>query len=421
MIHTFELAQGVSLRCFSDNRFKQSALSVQFLRPMRREEAALNALLPAVLLRGCESCPDLRDITLRLDDLYGASVGALVRRVGDYQITGLHAGFIEDTYALQGDQILQPMVDFLKELLFQPVTENGVFRSAYVESEKRNLIATLESQKNDKRAYASNQMFRNMCREDSFGIPRLGEKEQVAAITAESLYQHYRQILKQSPVHLFYVGSAQPEQIAAVLTGLFADTPRSCITLPPQTPYKDSGKGDYTEEMDVSQGKLCMGFVTDITLRHEDFAAMQVMNAIYGAGMTSKLFMQVREKLSLCYDIGSGYHSSKGIFTVSAGIDCDQVDRVRGEIMTQLDACCKGDISCEELTAAKQALFAQLQSTHDSPAAIEGYYATAAISGLTWTPAQYMEKVAAVTVGDVARVASRLQLHTVFFLKGVQA
>ena len=136
--------------------------------------------------------------------------------------------------------------------------------------------------------------------------------------------------------------------------------------------------------------------------------------------MTSKLFMQVREKLSLCYDIGSGYHSSKGIVTVSAGIDCQQEETVRQQILAQLEACKSGDISQEELTAAKQALLSQLQSTHDSPGSIEGYYATSALSGLTWTPAVYMEKVAAVTTEDVASAARQLQLHTVYFLKGVQ-
>ena len=420
MIHTFELMPGITLRCFPDNRFKQSALSIQFLRPMCREEAALNALLPAVLLRGCEGCPDLRDITLRLDDLYGASVGALVRRVGDYQTTGLHCGFIDDRYALQGDAIAEPMFGFLRQLLLQPVLEKGVFRTDYVESEKRNLISTIESQKNDKRAYAGSQLIRKMCAEDSFGIPRLGEKEQVAAITAESLYAHYLRVLKESPIHLFYVGSAEPARIAEGLKTLFRGLDRACIQLPSQSAYHVSQPGDYTEQLDVTQGKLCMGFYTPVTLRTADFAAMQVMNVIFGAGMTSKLFMQVREKLSLCYDIGSGYHSSKGIVTVSAGIDFHQEPVVRQQVLTQLEACQTGDISENELNAAKQALIAQLQSTHDSPGAIEGYYATAALSGLRWTPAEYTENIISVTAADVARVARSLQLHTVYFLKGVQ-
>ena len=420
MIHTFELMPGVTLRCFPDTRFKQSVLSIQFVRPMCREEAAMNALLPAVLLRGCEGAPDLRDITLRLDDLYGASVGALVRRVGDYQTTGLHCGFIEDRYALQGDTIAAPMFDFLRQLLLQPVLEEGVFRADYVESEKKNLIATIESQKNDKRAYASSQMIKKMCAEDSFGIPRLGEKEQVASITAQTLYDHYRRVLMESPIHLFYVGSADPAQIAELLTDMLRSMERTPVVLPPQTAYQDSGRGNYTEQLDVTQGKLCMGFVTPITLRSDDFAAMQVMNVIFGAGMTSKLFMQIREKMSLCYDISSGYHSSKGIVTVSAGIEFQHETLVREQVLTQLDACRVGEISTDELLAAKQALLAQLQSTHDSPGAIEGYYATAALSGLTWTPEVYMDKVSAVTIEDVAKAAQQLQLHTVYFLKGVQ-
>lgn len=418
MIKTFELYPGVTLRCFPDQRFKQGALSLQFIRPMCREEAAMNALFPAVLLRGCKSYPDMRDIILRLDDLYGASVGALVRRVGDYQTTGLSCSFIEDRFALQGDAILAPMADFIRQLLFEPVLEDGAFCSRYVESEKRNLILTIESQLNDKRAYAASQMIEKMCSADSYGVPRLGHKEQAAAITVQGLYDHYRRVLLESPVHLFYVGSAQPETVAALMKELFRGLPRKPVSLPEQAPFQDGGSGEYTETMDVAQGKLCMGFVTPITLRCKDFAAMQVVNTVFGAGMTSKLFMQVREKLSLCYDIGSGYYGSKGILTVSAGIDCRHEPLVRQQIMEQLAACCSGDITAEELTAAKEALLSQLRGTHDSPGSIEGYYATAALSGLAMTPAEYMQAVEAVTVSDAAAAAKTLQLHTVYFLRG---
>ena len=172
--------------------------------------------------------------------------------------------------------------------------------------------------------------------------------------------------------------------------------------------------------MDVTQARLCMGFSTPITLRHEDFAAMQVFNTLFGAGMTSKLFMELRERQSLCYDIGSGYQGSKGILTVTAGIDGCQYDHARQEILRQLELCCQGSISHEELNAAKQAIISQLQSTHDSPGSIEGYYATAALSGLKLTPRQYAEAVEQVSIQDAARAAQSVQLHTVFFLKGVQ-
>ena len=417
MTQTFELFPGVTLRCFPDRRFKQGCLSFQIIRPMCAAEASLNALLPAVLLRGTETHPDLRSITLRLDELYGASVGTVARRVGDYQTTGLFCGFIEDRFALPGDRVLEPMTEFLREILTEPLMEDGGFSRSFVESEKKNLTATIESELNDKRAYAMGRMLRTMCRADSYGIPRLGETQDVAAIDHRSLYEHYRKILRESRIDLFYVGSAPGETVAQLVKKLLDGVERNYIPLPCQTAFHDAGGADLTEEMDVAQGKLCMGFVTPITNRSEEFVAMQVMNTIFGAGMTSKLFVNVREKLSLCYSVGSAYYGIKGLVTVAAGIDFDKEQQTRAEILRQLDACRQGDITTEELTAAKEALLSSLRSTHDAPGSIEGYYATAALSGMGMTPAEYMDKVYAVTAEQVVAAAKQLRLHTTYFLK----
>jgi predicted Zn-dependent peptidase len=170
--------------------------------------------------------------------------------------------------------------------------------------------------------------------------------------------------------------------------------------------------------MDIAQGKLCMGFVTPTTIRDPGFAAMQVCNVLFGGGMTSLLFMNIREKLSLCYDISSSYNGSKGIIGVSAGIDCDKYDLVHQEIMNQLALCRNGEFTEEQLRAAKEGLLNSLLGTHDSPGAIENYYGSASLSGLPMTPAEYMVAVEAVTAQQVAQAAQALQLHTSYFLKG---
>ena len=421
MTEKLDLMPGVTLRTYPDRRFKQGCLTFQIVRPMRAEEAAMNALFPAVLLRGTEKHRDLRDITLRLDELYGASVGALVRRVGDYQTTGLSCGFIEDRFCIPGDQVLAPMIDFIRELLFEPILEEGGFCKAFVESEKKNLIATIESELNDKRVYGMGRMVKTMCKADSYGVPRLGDAESAAAIDPVALYEHYQKILKESRIDIFYVGSAKLEDIAAMVMPLLQKIDRNYLPLPGQTPFRDAGGEDVVEEMDVTQGKLCMGFVTPITNRDQNFVPMQLMNTIFGAGMTSKLFVNVREKLSLCYSVGSGYYGSKGIVTVSAGIDFDKEQQTREEILRQLKAMQEGDISAQELTAAKEAILSSLRGTHDSPGSIEGFYATAALSGLQLTPAEYMEAIYAITAHQVVAAAQTLTLHTTYFLKGENA
>ena len=421
MNQTLSLGPGIRLRCIPDSRFKQGCLSLQLVRPMCREEASRNALLPAVLLRGTREYPDLRAITLRLDDLYGASVGTLVRRVGDYQTTGFYCGFMEDRFALEGDAILEPMLKFVGQLLLEPVLEGGCFREDFVESEKRNLIASIESQLNDKRAYAMEQMIRTMCKGDSFGIPRLGEIPDVQAVTAGNLYAHYQKILRESRVELVYVGSAPQEQVAALLKGLFDRIDRNYVNLPEQSPLRTGPESDTVREMDVNQGKLCMGLVSDITIRDAGFVPMQLLNHIFGGGMTSKLFMQIRERQSLCYAIGSGFHGSKGLMTVSAGIDSGMKEAVQQGVLAQLDACCRGEITAEELNAAKESLRSSLLSTQDSPGALEGYYATAALSGLPLTPDAYIRAVEETTLEQIVAAAKTLRPHTVFFLKGVES
>ena len=418
MLQITTISPGVTLRYVRDTRFKQGCFSFQLVRPMRKAEAAKNALLPAVLLRGTRKCPDLRAVTQRLDELYGAAVSPLVRRVGDYQTTGVYCGFMDDRFALPGDRVLAPMLDFLREILLDSPLENGSFLPDFVESEKKNLISTIESDRNDKRVYAIQRLLRTMCARDSFGIPRLGEIEDVAAITPEGLTEHYREILRTSPMELLYVGSASQEQVISTIRPLLDALERAPMILPPQTAFAPGQGSDITETLDVAQGKLCMGFTTPVTNRCKELPAMQMFNVIFGGGMTSKLFQNVREKMSLCYSIDASYYGAKGILLVNAGIDFDKEAVTRQEILTQLEACRKGEITEGEMTAARQALLSSLRSVPDSPGSIENFVSTAALSGLVFSREAYMEAVEKVTLEDVVKCAGSVSLNTTYFLKG---
>lgn len=419
MIQTMTLSPGVTLRYYRDTRFKQGRISLQLLRPMFREDAAMNALIPAVLLRGTRQHPDLRAITMHLDDLYGATVADVVRRDGDYQALGFICSFTDDRFALPGDKILAPCVNFLRELLLDPLTLDGSFLPQFVDREKEDRIAAIESIYDDKPLYAANRLMETMCTEDSFGIPRLGTVEQVEAITPQGLYAHYRMLLRTSPVEIFYVGSAEPEQVADLLVPLFDGIDRQPILLPPQTAFQDGGVKHLRSQIDTAQSILTMGFVTPITNTCREHVAMRVLNLLFGSGMTSKLFLNVREKLSLCYSIGSEYYGSKGLLTVLAGIDADREETVRKEILAQLESCRKGQITDAELHCAKTALLSALRGVHDSPGSIENYYSGQIRSGCGLTVEAYRAAIEAVTLRDVTEAAATLQEHSVFFLEGV--
>ena len=418
MITTTYLSPGIRLQCYTDNRFKQNALSIQYVRPMRREEAAMNALIPSVLLRGCNSAPDLRQITMRLDTLYGASVSPISRRSGDYQTTGFYVGMMDDRFAMGGEPLLEETLAFVGELLFDYPTENGGFLDAFVQGEKTNQIYAIEAERNDKRTYAAQQLLKKMCGPDSFGLPRMGEPEEVSAITPQALLRHYEALRRESPVELFYVGSAQPGKVEAALQKIFAGEKRDYRPLPPQTDLTPGPKQALSEAMEIAQGKLAMGYVTPITNRSTAFPAMQMLSTVFGGGMTSKLFQNVREKQSLCYSIGSGYYGAKGIVLVSAGIDFDKEQHVRQEVEKQLDACRRGEISQAEVDAARQSLISALLAVPDSPSSIENYYSTMTLNGCGMDPQRHRAALEAVTAEDLVAAAKTLELHSTYFLKG---
>ncbi len=418
MITTTYLSPGIRLQCYTDNRFKQNALSIQYVRPMRREEAAMNALIPSVLLRGCNSAPDLRQITMRLDTLYGASVSPISRRSGDYQTTGFYVGMMDDRFAMGGEPLLEETLAFVGELLFDYPTENGGFLDAFVQGEKTNQIYAIEAERNDKRTYAAQQLLKKMCGPDSFGLPRMGEPEEVSAITPQALLRHYESLRRESPVELFYVGSAQPGKVEAALQKIFAGEKRDYRPLPPQTDLTPGPRQNLSEAMEIAQGKLAMGYVTPITNRAPGFPAMQMLSTVFGGGMTSKLFQNVREKQSLCYSIGSGYYGAKGIVLVSAGIDFDKEQHVRQEVEKQLDACRRGEISQAEVDAARHSLISALQAVPDSPSSIENYYSTMTLNGCGMDPQRHRAALEAVTAEDLVAAAKTLELHSTYFLKG---
>ena len=349
MIETIELAAGVTLLAVQTEKFKSGCFSFNLMRPHTRAAAPLDALLPSVLLRGSERWPDMRAISMRLDELYGATLGTLVRLRGETKLTGFYADFIEEDFLPAGEAVFAPMVEFFRDILFHPALENGLLNARYVESEKQNLIHAIESAQNDKRVYAAMRMRRIMCEGEAASIPRLGYAEDVAAITPEALTAHWRTVLRTAPIMLFYAGRRTPQEAAALFRPLFDGLERDPVS-PPPTVVRRSAETvrEITESMDVTQGKLVIGMRTGITASDPDYPALVLLNSVYGSGVTSKLFVNVREKRSLCYYASSAVEKFKGLMIVSSGISFDQYETARDAILAELDACRRGEITPEE-------------------------------------------------------------------------
>ena len=168
----------------------------------------------------------------------------------------------------------------------------------------------------------------------------------------------------------------------------------------------------------MTQGKLAMGFRTGIDVWDGDYPALTLVNAIYGGTTTSKLFMNVRERLSLCYYASSGQMKFKDVMLVSSGVEFAKVGQAQDEILAQLQTCREGQFSDDELEWARRSVVSTLMTTLDAQSRLEDYWLGQAAAGLTEAPDELAGRVEAVTREQVTAAAQKLTLDTVYFLKG---
>ena len=417
-----ELMPGVFLSHLRSDKFKTACMSVTLLTQLRRETAAMNAVIPFVLRRGTTRYGDMEQLSRRMDELYGAAVEPVVRRIGEIQCIGFYGSFPEPDYLPGGEALLGDTCALMAQLLLDPVTRGGLLLPQYVDSEREKLLDIIRSRMNDKRSYALTRCIEEMCCYEDFAVSRFGSESEAENIHYKKLTRHYRELIQTCPVEIFYCGKTDFKAVSAAMRDAFSAMPRGEIDYDIGTDLRMNAVEDHVrfveEEMDVTQGKLVLGFRLGECMEEPDIPALYVFNAVYGSGATSKLFMNVREKLSLCYYASSAVYLHKGIMLVSSGIEFDKLDAARDEILAQLDSARRGEITDDELRSAKKSVASDLRAVQDSIGELEGFYLSQALDGLDYGPAELAALAEDVTKEDVQAIAESIECDLIYFLKG---
>ena len=420
--HKKQLADGVELMVNRTDKFKTGLLSVTLTVPLRRETATVAALIPEVLSRGSRNYPDMERLSAAADTLYGASLGPVVRQRGESQCVSFLCGFIDDRYALDGSAVLEPAAALTSEVLLDPHTEGGVFRADYVKGEGANLADRIRARVNDKRSWSIFRLVQEMCAGEFYAVDKLGDAAEAASMTPDRLWADYRRLLSGSKVTFYYGGSAQPDRVEETVRRAFAPLmPGRTAPVECEVPAEPKGPvRTVTDAMDVTQGKLALGFRTGgVTLASPDYPVLLVCNALYGGSANSRLFLNVREKLSLCYYASSMIDKLKGLMVVSSGVEFAHFDRAREAILEQLEELRQGKFGKDELSAAIRSVVNGLRSRLDSQGQMEDDCVTRMICGQTPDDGPALIRaVENVTVEQVAQMARQIKLDTVYRLTG---
>ena len=420
-----EIRPGVWLTHLREEKFKTACFSVGLLSQLSRQTASMNALIPFVLHRGTKDYPDMQSLSERMEELYGAAIEPLVRRIGEIQYSGFYASFPEDEYLPGDESVLSDAIGLTLALLLSPVTRGGLLLPDYVDSEREKLLDLIASRVNNKRSYAVLRCMEEMCAFEDYAAGRLGDEASCRAINYKKLSKHYRSLLQTCPVELFYCGHASVEKVRSVLRDQLATLPRGEINFDIGTEIRMNAVEEAprltVEEMDVAQVNLVIGWRLGECMENPDFPALYVFNELFGGSPSSKLFLNVREKLSLCYYVSSIIDIRKGLLLVSSGVQEQNTEKAKEEIFAQLEALKEGRFTEEELDTARAGAASDLHSVPDSQSALESFFVSQALVGADYGPMELAELVTEVTADRVAAIAASTVCDQIYILKASAA
>lgn len=417
---TVKVNDFLTLTHIKTDKFKKGFLKITLVTKGAPEETPTNSLILPVAFRGTAKYGNFRTLCRRAEELYAAEISDFNNRIGDDETIGLRASFLNDEYILQKDRengvsILRGVIEVAADLLLHPLMRDGD-----VEIEKKNQIKRIESRKNDAFGYGKYRFNSIMSQDEPWhGKTLLGEVPDVEKITPEMLKKRFADFINGSEFNIFYCGSAELSDIENLAREYFENCGKN---VSPRTDMFLKLRADKPKEVieggKYRQGNLFVGFRAGVNVKDSDYAAMEVLNSIYGDGMASKLFLNVREKKSLCYFCSSSYDEVKGVISVSCGIENSDFCEARDEILAQLEEIVKGNITDTEMSDAKSALVGECAEAEDHPEDYEAFGFAARRFGGPETIEDYRATIEKVTREEVVAAAKKITLDTVYFLRG---
>ena len=414
----YRLADGVDGIFVKNERFNTTSVSFNFYLPLKKETAAEYALLPFILTTCGEKYPDFSRLNYKLDKLYGARLDATAEKTGDYQILKMRISVINDRFTFESESLLKQAIDMLLSLVFSPKAENGAFAAEDLAREKRKAIEHINGEMSEKRIYAKNRLIEEMYKGESYGIPKCGTVEDVEKITGESLFTAWRDMLETAYIRIIIIGAALPAKLFDDIAGNFNDCKRHNITdCAENKPTKARPEPiTVTEKMPVQQGKLVMGFSSSVYGDDSETLPLMVMTDIFGGGPYSRLFSNVREKMSLCYYCSASALRTKGLLLVESGVEKENADKTEKAVIEQLLAVKNGEFSDFEFQSSLKSIRDSLSTYNDSQNSLDVWYSVKAYNKELYSPEDIAERISGITRADIIKTAKGVNLHTVYKL-----
>lgn len=413
---------GMTVHTIETKKYKTTSFILQIKEAINEKNVTKRALLAYVLQSGTKDFPSSKDLRSALDDLYGATLNADLSKKGENQVISIRMEVANEKFLSNSEPVLDKAFHLLSQVLLAPAVENGVFKEGIVKKEKRSLKQQIESIYDDKMRYANKRLLEEMYESEPYRLNVYGNEDEVDGISSKDLYDYYQEVVRNDKVDLYVIGDISTDEMLEKVKKHFRfSKDRNEKEEQASTAKEEKRISDIKEifeEQDVQQGKLHMGYRTYTTYGDPDYFALQVFNGIFGGFSHSKLFMNVREKESLAYYAASRFESHKGAVFVMSGIETGNYEKAVKIIKEQHDEIKNGNITDAEFDQTKAMINNQVLETIDHPIGLSEVLYHNVVARTNRSIEDWMQGINSVTKEDVVKVAEKVKLDTIFFLKG---
>lgn len=415
IINRRKIADGVYFSSITDKRYKKNLISVAFSTQLSEDTATENVIVPVLLTKCNSKLPTYKAFNNKMSRLYASGIGGTAGRQYDLQTISFGAYYLDDIYALSGEKMTGIMTDILIDCLTSPVTENGVFSEKFVELEKKTVIDNIETAINDKRSYAIERAMKTICKGEPASVCSYGTVEKAKLITPDSAYKAYRRMLETMPCEIICTGCSDFDGVAEKFAAAFEKIGRHDIenTTIALSPVKTQTE-EVTERLTVNQSKLVLGFKS----HSDDDAALVLLQKIFGGTTSSKLFRNVREKMSLCYYCSAARNDLKGIMLVNSGVENENIEKTKEAVIDQLEEIKNGNFTNEDINFAEMAIKNDFKSVADSAGNVSNWYFDCIRKNDIVTPEEKLGRYLGVSKERIIAAAKSIVLDSVYVLTG---
>lgn len=294
--------------------------------------------------------------------------------------------------------------------LLSSMVKESLLSVEEIEREKGVIIEELRMYRDNPSQYVWNLYEQLQYGDQPLGWDIGGEEKIITSLKREDFIKYMDSLYSTENMAVIFAGKL-PENIEKLAEKYFAD-----LTKKPVSKYKPVKKMDQNSSRvnvfykDTDQANLVLGveaFGRDDKRRY----AARVLSAILGEGMSSRLFIQVRERRGLAYHVSSHFnpYADTGFFAVSAGLKLEKVEEGLEVIKAELELIASERVGDEELKKAKEIIRGRLAIRSESTNFLAEYFATVFVQDRKIeTFENYLKKIDAVTADDIKKLAEEL-------------